>query len=93
VETLHTTYSGFFDVISSRAFSKLDTFVALAAPMLKCGGRLIAMKGPEVQSEIEEAKAGLCSLGFEIQSVQNYSLPMNKGNRCLVIISAVSAHK
>jgi 16S rRNA (guanine527-N7)-methyltransferase len=93
VETLHTTYAGFFDVVSSRAFSKLDTFVTLAAPMLKSGGRMIAMKGPDVQSEIEEAKGDLYSLGFEINSVQSYTLPMNKGSRCLVTISAVSAHK
>jgi len=93
VETLHTTYAGFFDVISSRAFSKLDTFVTLAAPMIKSGGRMIAMKGPDVQSEIEEAKGDLYSLGFEINSVQNYTLPMNKGSRCLVTISAVNSHK
>jgi 16S rRNA (guanine527-N7)-methyltransferase len=61
--------------------------------MLKSGGRMIAMKGPDVQSEIEEAKGDLYSLGFEINSVQSYTLPMNKGSRCLVTISAVSAHK
>ncbi len=93
VESLHAVYAGFFDVISSRAFSMLDTFVALAAPMLKSSGRIIAMKGPDVQSEIDEAKGRLCSLGFEISSVQNYLLPLNKGGRSLITISAVNAHK
>jgi len=93
VESLHSTHAGFFDVITSRAFSRLDVFVALAAPLLKNGGRIIAMKGPEVQSEIDSARERLSSLGFAISSVKNYSLPMNKGKRCLVTISAANAHK
>lgn len=93
VESLHATHSGYFDVITSRAFSSLDLFVSLAAPLLKRGGRMIAMKGPEVQEEIDRAGNALYSLGFEISSVQHYSLPMNKGNRCLVTICAANAHE
>ncbi|MDA8428339.1 MAG: 16S rRNA (guanine(527)-N(7))-methyltransferase RsmG [Geobacteraceae bacterium] len=93
VESLHSTHAGCFDVITSRAFSSLDAFVVLAAPLLKSGGRLIAMKGPEVQSEIDRTGKGLRALGFEICSVEHYTLPMNKGSRCLVTISAVNAHE
>lgn len=84
VEDLHATHAGRFDVITSRAFSSLEMFVALAAPLLKSGGRIIAMKGPHVDSELR-------LLGFEISSVDTYSLPMNKGERTLVTITAVSA--
>lgn len=93
VENLHSTHAGFFDVISSRAFSKLEIFVALAAPLLKNGGQMIAMKGPDVQAEIDSSKDQLSQLGYEITSVQKYSLPMNKGNRNLVTICSVNAHK
>jgi 16S rRNA (guanine527-N7)-methyltransferase len=93
VESLHSSHAGLFDVISSRAFSRLDMFVSMAAPLLKCGGKIIAMKGPEVQSEIDSAKSSLFALGFEISSIINYTLPMDKGNRCLVTISAVKAHE
>jgi 16S rRNA (guanine527-N7)-methyltransferase len=93
IESLHSTYTGFFDVITSRAFSQLDMFVSLAAPMLKSDGRMIAMKGPDVEAEIDNARDKLRLLGFEVRSVQNYSLPMNKGNRSLVTITAVNAHK
>lgn len=93
VESLYSTYGGAFDVITSRAFSRLDVFVALAAPLLKRGGRMIAMKGPAVQAEIDSAAEELRLMGFEICSIQNYSLPMNKGSRCLVTISAVNADK
>ena len=93
VESLYSSHAGFFDVISSRAFSKLDVFVALAAPLLKSGGRMIAMKGPDVRVEIDSARDELRLLGFEISSVGNYSLPLGKGKRCLVSICEANAHK
>ena len=93
VENLHTTHAASFDVIVSRAFSSLELFVGLAAPLLKSGGRLIAMKGPGVHNEFEGIAAELRSFGFEISSVQAYSLPMNKGDRNLVTITAVKARE
>jgi 16S rRNA (guanine527-N7)-methyltransferase len=89
VECLHATHAGKFDVITSRAFSRLEMFVALAAPLLKSGGRIIAMKGPQVDNEFEQIRDQLRLLGFEISSIDSYSLPMNKGERSLVTISAV----
>lgn|ERR1039457_1278021 len=91
VENLHSTHAGIFDVITSRAFSSLEMFVALAAPLLKTGGRIIAMKGPHVDIEFERAGDELRPLGFEISSVATYSLPMNKGERSLVTVTAVKA--
>jgi 16S rRNA (guanine527-N7)-methyltransferase len=91
VESLHATHAGEFDVITSRAFSRLEMFVALAAPLLKSGGRIIAMKGPHVTDESDRSGDELRRLGFEISSVDMYSLPMNKGERSLVSLSAVKA--
>jgi 16S rRNA (guanine527-N7)-methyltransferase len=91
VENIYSTRAGEFDVITSRAFSKLEMFVALAAPLLKSGGRIIAMKGPHVDNEFERAGDELRPLGFEISSVETYSLPMNKGERSLVTVTAVKS--
>jgi 16S rRNA (guanine527-N7)-methyltransferase len=92
VESLHTAQERRFDVIVSRAFSRLELFVALASPLLKSGGKIIAMKGPSVHCEFEAASEKLLSLGFEISSIHAYSLPMNKGERNLVTITALKAH-
>jgi 16S rRNA (guanine527-N7)-methyltransferase len=91
IESLFTTRAGKFDLITSRAFSNLEDFVAMSAPLLKDGGRIIAMKGPAAQSEIDGARDGLKLSGYKICSVQEYSLPMNKGQRCLVTISATKS--
>jgi len=93
VELLHSSHAGRFDVITSRAFSRLEMFVALAAPLLKSNGRIIAMKGPHVDNEFERVGDELQRLGFEISSVEAYSLPMDKGERSLVTVTAVNAHK
>jgi 16S rRNA (guanine527-N7)-methyltransferase len=91
VESLHQSHAGCFDVIVSRAFSRLELFVALACPLLKSGGKIIAMKGPGVHDEFGDVtEAGLRSSGFEISSIRAYSLPLNKGERNLVTITAVN---
>lgn len=86
VETLHKTRARCFDVIVSRAFSRLEQFAALAAPLLAESGRLVAMKGPAVAEEMKDGEDGLRRLGFEIESVHNYILPLDLGERNLVVI-------
>jgi 16S rRNA (guanine527-N7)-methyltransferase len=88
VESLHGTHGRRFDVITSRAFSDLGLFVRLTAPLLAKGGRLIAMKGPAASNEMEESKAELASLHHEVRSIHPYRLPLNSGERCLVVIRA-----
>jgi 16S rRNA (guanine527-N7)-methyltransferase len=86
VESLHATHGRLFDVITSRAFSDLGLFVRLTAPLLAEGGRLIAMKGPAAGDEMEEAKTALAALRHEVCSLDSYRLPLNSGERCLVVI-------
>ncbi len=86
VESMYDNYTGLFDVIVSRAFSRLDQFVSLVAPLVKKEGRLIAMKGPDAQREIVESRALLQELGFEICGCEGYQLPQNMGKRTLITL-------
>jgi len=87
IESLHSKYAKHFDVITSRAFSSLEQFVKLSAPLLADDGRLIAMKGPASSEEITASEYTLKQLGFKIDSIINYDLPYNNGKRCLIIIT------
>jgi 16S rRNA (guanine527-N7)-methyltransferase len=87
VEDLGGTHAHGFDLIVSRAFSRLEQFVGLAAPLLAEAGRLIAMKGPGAADEIRADGERLATLGFEIVSVTPYRLPFNKGERNLIGIA------
>jgi 16S rRNA (guanine527-N7)-methyltransferase len=91
VESMQRTHAGYFDVIVSRAFSRLDMFVTLAAPLLSDGGKIIAMKGPAAEEEISDISGCLKDRKLVISDVQSYSLPKNKGERRLVIVTAAQA--
>ena len=86
VEKMTTTHAGHFDVITSRAFSQLDQFVSLASPLLAEEGRMFAMKGPAAIDESSKVEGALLIKGFEIQEILPYFLPLNKGERNLIVI-------
>ncbi len=88
----HPEFAGQFDVVISRAFTSLKKFLILAAPLIKQDGIIIAMKGKEVQKEIDELKVGkigasvyqINELKLELQ-VEKYRLPISGDERSLVI--------
>jgi len=86
-EDLSGIHAHDFDLIVSRAFSSLEQFAGLAAPLLAENGRLIAMKGPGAADEILADGELLADLGFEIVFVTPYRLPFNKGERNLIGIA------
>jgi 16S rRNA (guanine527-N7)-methyltransferase len=87
VESLHSARARWFDVITSRAFSRLEQFIGLAHPLLAPGGRMIAMKGAAAADEIASAVDPLRERGYEITGNYPYSLPFGMGERHLVIIT------
>lgn len=48
--------SGQFEVVTARAVAALDKLLRLCVPLLKPGGRVIALKGSKAPEEILEAK-------------------------------------
>lgn len=91
IENLHATHPYSFSIITSRAFTRLDRFVELAAPLLAEGGMLIAMKGGQADGEIAESDESVGKHGFEITSVHRYSLPYNMGERVLTFLKRSKA--
>lgn len=86
VESLHATQPNSFSIITSRAFTRLDRFVALAAPLLVDGGVLIAMKGEQAEDEIMASDEALHAGGFTVTSVLRYTLPENMGERAITFL-------
>lgn len=91
IEKLHEIYSHAFSIITSRAFTRLDRFVSLAAPFLAEGGTLIAMKGEDAESEIAASDEVFEAGGFTITSIQRYKLPFGMGERVLTFIKQCKA--
>ncbi len=88
-ETLAEQYHDYFDWVVSRAFSDIPSFVAMAMPVLKQQGRIVAMKGKNAAEEIAAAEGELAKLGARVESVQDFALPGSGDARSLVIIAKI----
>lgn len=76
-----------FDVVTARAFAALDLIVPLAVPWLSSGGKILAMKGPEGESELPAAEKLCLQAGVSIESVHKYRLPFSGAERQVFVLS------
>lgn len=79
-----------FDWVVARAVAPLPVLLELALPLVKPGGGLIAMKGPQVDAELGEGKAVAPLLGGTWREVRSLVLP-DGSQRCLVVFDKKSA--
>ena len=54
-------------------------------PFVKAGGLFTALKGGEIQQELEEAKPAIKLLGGQIEEVHSYTLPDGSGRTAVCI--------
>ena len=64
-----------FDVAISRGFASLRVFAEVATPLLYVTGTLVAMKGPNGDAELEEAKNILRKLSLRLKKKNEFVLP------------------
>ncbi len=63
-----------FDAASSRAVARLNVLAELCLPYVRPGGVFLAMKGPEIEEELEEAKPAIKRLGGKTEAVHKYTV-------------------
>ncbi|QGH36868.1 16S rRNA (guanine(527)-N(7))-methyltransferase RsmG [Gracilibacillus salitolerans] len=75
-----------FDMVMARAVARTSVLSELCLPLLRTNGTFIAMKGSNVEEELEDAEDAIELLGGKLQRVEHFSLPENNGERNMVII-------
>jgi len=75
-----------FDVITTRALAPISRTLALFAPALKRGTRMLLYKGPDVEQEIEEAAMEARKRRVRMEIVMRYELPESSGVRTIIDI-------
>ncbi len=85
-EDLEFRYGKNFDWIVSRALSELAAFAKLALPLLRTGGRMIAMKGRRGSEEASAQGPELAEAGVSISDIVEINLPVTGDTRCLVVM-------
>lgn len=78
-----------FDIVLSRAVSRLNTLAEYMLPFAKVGGKCICLKGPNMKEELEEAKNAIEILGGKIEKTEEYYLPESDIGRTIVVINKV----
>lgn len=77
-----------FDVAVSRAVAPLNILAEYCIPYTKVGGKFLAMKGPNAEEEIMNAKAAIETLGGKIAEIKEYKLA-DDYSRTLIIIEKI----
>jgi len=75
-----------YDIIVSKAVSKLDLFLEQGIPLLRRPGTMIAMKGKSVEAELKAASQKIEAEGLSV-TLKKYRLPYLDIERCLIVVS------
>ena len=89
-EEMPDGYRQGFDFAVSRAVARLNLLCELCLPYVKRGGAFIAMKGPELDTELKEAANAIRLLGGSVEKRTDYRIPGTDIVHSAVIIRKVS---
>lgn len=78
-----------FNYVTARAVAPLNVLCEYAMPLLAVGGLFIAMKGPEAEKEVYDAKNAIKTLGGQLAGIEQFDLP-NGDKRSIVLIKKIS---
>ena len=81
-----------FDLVTSRAVSKLNILNELCIPIVKENGYFIPMKA-NITGEIELAKNSLKKLNSTIEDIISFNLPIENSTRNLPVIKKIGNNK
>lgn len=77
-----------FDYATARAVANLSVLAEYCLPMVKLGGIFLAMKGSEVDQEVQGATKAVRVLGGEIEGIKQINIS-NNINHSIILIKKV----
>ncbi|PKM51096.1 MAG: 16S rRNA (guanine(527)-N(7))-methyltransferase RsmG [Firmicutes bacterium HGW-Firmicutes-7] len=80
-----------YDLVVSRAVSKLSTLSEYCIPYVKEYGHFIAYKASDYEFELEDAKHAIQLLGGQVDKVDQFQIPNSDIMRTYVCIKKISA--
>jgi len=78
-----------FDVATARAVANLRELAEYCLPFVKVGGLFVALKGYEIDDELDTAKKAIKELGGKVLEVKKYILP-DDSKRSIIVIKKIS---
>ena len=77
------------DIVTSRAVAGLNVLSELCLPFVKEGGLFLAMKGPDFEQELDEAKPAIRRLGGKVEKCEVYTVPGTEIRHSVILIRKV----
>ncbi|MEN3005474.1 16S rRNA (guanine(527)-N(7))-methyltransferase RsmG [Dehalobacterium formicoaceticum] len=78
-----------FTLVTARAVTSLPVLLEYCLPFSKIGGIFFALKGPDINEEIEKSMVGIDLLGGMIKDIKHYQLPISGDDRSLIVIEKI----
>jgi 16S rRNA (guanine527-N7)-methyltransferase len=78
-----------YDLCASRAVANLAVLAEYCLPFVAVTGHFVALKGPDVEEELNESKVAIKKLGGEIIDVKKVKIPYSDINHSIVIIRKI----
>ncbi|MCA0972341.1 16S rRNA (guanine(527)-N(7))-methyltransferase RsmG [Halobacillus litoralis] len=75
-----------FDLVMARAVARMSVLSELCLPLTVKGGHFMAMKGPNLMDEMEDANVAVQTVGGEVKDVFTFHLPEEDSERNIAII-------
>lgn len=90
IKTVHSRIEEFkeieaFDVVVSRAVSKINILLELGCKLPKVNGLFVFMKG-NILEKLKSAKNALKVLNYSLEKIINFKLPIEESERNIVIL-------
>lgn len=80
-----------FDLVTARAVAKLPVLAELCLPLVKIGGRFVALKAQHAPSELAASTQALATLGGKLNQDYLLHLPLADEVRHIIVIDKLSA--
>jgi 16S rRNA (guanine527-N7)-methyltransferase len=80
-----------YDVVTARAVARLAVLNEFCLPFVRTGGVFIAMKGSDIEAELDESRYSAKKLNGKIEDVRRLTLPTEGAERHLIILAKVKS--
>lgn len=80
-----------YDVVTSRAVAAFSTLIELMLPLVKVGGRVIALKGVRADEELIGSESLVRELGGSPAEMRTVTLPGTDIQRQLIVVEKIRA--